>query len=91
VSTLDSILSLLDKWPAWKRITQAPERVEALERRIAAIETKLQRAPGDACRYCGAWAVRLVEERRDPIMGAAGVMRQTVRCEECGKTREVLT
>lgn len=42
---LDTILKLLDRWPAWKRLTDLPGQVEALERRIAALEGQLAEKP----------------------------------------------
>jgi hypothetical protein len=87
MSTLDSILELLNKWPAWKRITQSPERVDELERRVVTLEERLRRAPGEGCPYCGALAMRLVKEVPDAALGIAGVTNATYRCEECSRER----
>jgi hypothetical protein len=91
MSTVESILDLLNRWPAWKKITAAPDRVDALEQRVAELENRLQRAPGEACPFCGALAMRLVSEKPDPNLGIAGVTNATYRCEECKKERTVKT
>jgi hypothetical protein len=35
---LDDILKMLDRWGEWKRMREAPPRVDALENRIAELE-----------------------------------------------------
>ena len=37
MSTVESMLQLLSKWPEWKRVTEAAGRVDALEARIAVL------------------------------------------------------
>ena len=82
MATLDNILTLLDKWPRWKRINDIPEQMDELLRRIAALEDRLERAPGEACPYCGALAMRL---KRQTLHG----QREEWECGECGKNKEV--
>jgi hypothetical protein len=93
MSTLDSILSLLDKWPAWKRITEAPAKIDQLETRLAKLETKLQRAPGDACPKCGAWDFRVIKSlpHSNPAFGSLGDAARKMKCGECGfeETRKI--
>lgn len=85
MSTVESILDLLNKWPKWKRVTESPDRLDVLEKRLAALESKLQRAPGEACPKCGALSLRVVSEKKDPgPLGIAGVRIRTSKCEDCG-------
>jgi predicted RNA-binding Zn-ribbon protein involved in translation (DUF1610 family) len=84
MSTVDSILRLLEGWPAWKRITQAPDRVDALERRVAALEQRLDRVPGEPCPKCGTRAMRATGETSDPTFAVLGVRRVRYVCENCG-------
>lgn len=87
MSTVESILALLNKWPAWKRITAAPERIDALEKRVAALENMLQRAPGEKCPGCGQLALRATGERPDPgPLGMVGSKFRDYKCEHCGYT-----
>lgn len=86
MSTLASILELLNKWPAWKRITEAPERIDALTRRVADLERKIARAPGEACPSCGALAYRTESSKPHPVMGEVGVIIRTMRCGDCNYT-----
>ena len=88
MSTLDGILGLLNNWPAWKRITEAPERVDALESRVAALEDKLRLAPGEACPKCGALEFRTESEKPHPLMGALGARIRTLKCGACDHSEE---
>lgn len=84
MSTLESILDLLNRWPSWKRITDSPDRIDGLEHRVAQLEDKLQRAPGEACPSCGALAFRVTESK--PMAGGfgkLGVRQWTRRCDDC--------
>ncbi len=44
--------------------------------------------PSPACDCCGGGELRLIEEKPDPLYGALGVTRRTLRCTNpaCGKT-----
>src|SRR5262245_32659338 len=89
MSTVESILKLLDKWPTWKRIKAAPDQIGALQDRIAALEQILERAPGEACPKCGQLAQRAVGEgdRKDPSpFGIMGIQIRDLKCENCGYT-----
>lgn len=57
-SLTGDILDVLKRWDRWRRIDETPERIDALEKRIAELEVKLQRAPGEACPKCGALEFR---------------------------------
>lgn len=76
----------------WKRMTELPERVEALEKRLAQLESQPAIAPGLACPSCGAFAFRVVASRksRGPF-GVTGAMEREYRCSECSftETRDV--
>ena len=83
------IVELLKRWDRWRRIDETPERVDAVEKRIAELETKLKRAPGEACPKCGALEFRT--EGTSPgsgLMGGLGlgVIDRTLKCGACGHT-----
>jgi hypothetical protein len=82
MAALDNILTLLDKWPLWRRITETPDRLDALLDKIAKLEKQLERCPAEGCEYCGARAVRLTT---NDMHG----MREVWTCSECGKKREI--
>jgi hypothetical protein len=86
MSTLDSILSLLEKWPAWKRIKEAPTKIEQLEGRISELESKLRRAPGEACPSCGAWEFRAIKSmpHHNPAFAHLGAVMRKMKCGQCG-------
>ncbi|MDA2933442.1 hypothetical protein MYX82_03770 [Acidobacteria bacterium AH-259-D05] len=86
MSILDNILSLLKTWGPWKRIQEAPGRIDDLEKRITELEKRLERVPGEACPRCGKLAFRVVESKPAPGFGEFGVRIHTMKCEECDFT-----
>lgn len=83
MSAVDNILTLLDKWPLWRRITEAPDQIEELRQRVSELEAKLGDSwPPDVCKFCGKRALRLY---RTTDMGK-GKVRQMWRCGECERT-----
>lgn len=91
MSTLNSLLDLLNKWPAWKRITSAPDEIDALRKRIELLEASMHsRAPSrDECPSCHALGWRLIGNRKDADFGDMGVSYDQWRCSSCGFSREV--
>lgn len=85
MSTLDSILSILSKWPAWQRIVTTPDEVAALRKRVELLEASLRtRAAGeDECPRCHALGWRLVRTEADPTFGQLGVQRRVYACSSC--------
>lgn len=81
-STLESILTLLDKWPRWKRINDMPDNLDDLLSRMAKLEKRLEKRPGEDCPYCGEPALRLTQQ------GMNGQWEEWT-CAECGKVKEV--
>jgi C4-type Zn-finger protein len=79
------IVELLKRWDRWRRIDETPERVDALEKRIAELESKLQRAPGQACPSCGALEFRVISSNPSaPPFGQLGARDHTYKCQSCG-------
>jgi uncharacterized protein with PIN domain len=86
MSTLDNILRALELWPEWKKLRATPALVDELQRRIAALEERLQRAPGEACKACGALALRLEKSEQSANVHQEVMGRQDHhwKCQECG-------
>lgn len=76
------IVELLKRWDRWRRIDETPERVDALETRIAELEARLQRAPGEACPSCGELEFRVVSSRPSPL--GLGSRNHSLKCQKCG-------
>jgi uncharacterized protein with PIN domain len=56
-----------------------------LRERMTALETALQKCPGEACLYCGERKLRL-QKASGPIGSGRGTWRrETWVCEACGK------
>jgi predicted RNA-binding Zn-ribbon protein involved in translation (DUF1610 family) len=79
VATLDNILTLLDKWPRWKRMNEAPDRIDELIARIEHLEAALAKCPAEGCPFCGERALRL-----DRVRGPSAWWK----CENCDKQVE---
>jgi predicted nucleic-acid-binding Zn-ribbon protein len=87
MAVLAEITELLRRWDVWKRVEAAPGRIDALERRLAELESRLQRAPGEACPKCGALEFRT--EKLTPTKGhfsALGAQDRHMKCGACGHT-----
>lgn len=83
MAVFDNVLGILRQWDLWKRIEAAPDEIDALEERVAELEKRLQRMPGEACPSCGALAMRLHTKGR--MMGGSINPHRTDRwkCQEC--------
>src|SRR5947209_3264006 len=84
---LSDLVALMDRWNIWKEVRANADKVPALEKRIAALEDRLKRAPGDACPRCGALEFRT--EKAVPHkghFGRLGVVDRHLKCGACGHT-----
>lgn len=86
MSAIDTILRTLEQWPLWKRIKASPERLDELEKRVAAIEARAKGGAIDACPLCGG-ETKVVSVAPDGTFGVFGHERHTLKCQSCGKTR----
>ncbi len=84
MAVLSEITELLRRWDVWRRVEEAPNRVDDLELRVAELEKALERCPADGCPYCGARAFRL------KLQDSHGT-REVWACQECGKEKEIKT
>lgn len=68
----------------WLRLKAVPDRVDALERRIAALEGQRSGAAPDpwACLRCG-MRLRVETEAPHPQFGVFGQKRLTLACPSC--------
>jgi hypothetical protein len=90
MGVLEDVRNWLKEIPLWRDLEKIPPRMDALEKRVAALENALERVPGDACPKCGARAMRL-KEQSPPL----GDDRDAYRFEQwqctdpaCGHTEE---
>ena len=81
--SVTDILALLDKIPIWKDLKRMPARINELEKRLAALESKHEPSL-KTCPKCGTGTFALVSTERDPIFGEMGVQNRLYRCTECG-------
>lgn len=83
VGVIDDLMKTLDRIPIWKRLGEVPEEVDDLKKRVATLEEMLNgKWPAEVCRFCGARAVRL-KDQRGPDM--QGVVTEFWTCSECGQ------
>lgn len=83
MSVFGDILQALEKWPKWRKIVDTPERVDALEARVAVLEGLLnEKRPHPYCPACGARAFKAAYMATDK----AGRNRVDRACADCGFT-----
>jgi hypothetical protein len=78
------ILEALQSWPKWKRVEGAPERIDALEKRMGELEARLARCPGEGCPQCGELEFRVLRSYPHHQLGDMGVIVREMKCERCG-------
>ena len=61
-------------------------KVPELEERIAALEERLNKAPGQACPACGELEFRTERTEPHPKYGGKGVVNRHLKCAACGHT-----
>jgi predicted RNA-binding Zn-ribbon protein involved in translation (DUF1610 family) len=85
MAVLSEITDILKRWDVWRRVEEAPARIDALEKRIAELEAKLQRAPGEACPACGELEFRVTGvQSASPLGIGLGSRNYTFKCQKCG-------
>ncbi len=87
MAVLGEIVELLKRWDVWKRVEECPDRVDQLEARLTALESRLSRAPGQACPACGALEFRTEKTVKSTgPFGSLGAVDRHLKCGECGHT-----
>ena len=81
---LEDIMKTLERIPIWKRLVQLPAETEALEKRIAALEAKLQPKTGSECPMCEDLAMNRIKTADHPEWSFAGMKLDTLKCQSCG-------
>ncbi|WP_304271193.1 hypothetical protein [Brevundimonas naejangsanensis] len=82
------IVKALEALPLWKKLSALPERVDQLERRLAALEASKATVPSaGTCNFCQG-ALRVIGEAPHPHFDFAGHKVLTLECQNpsCGKT-----
>jgi predicted nucleic-acid-binding Zn-ribbon protein len=86
MSIIDDILKALDRIPVWKRVSALPAEVDALKKRVEALEARLAPVTGDRCPKCRAMAFTLDSSGPMPVFADLGVRQYTYKCMACGYT-----
>jgi len=77
---LDDILKLLGRWGEWKRMREAPVRLDELQRQVDELKQKLSGPwPPDVCRMCGEREARL----RGSNILEKGLIQEWWDCKAC--------
>lgn len=85
---LEELNDLLDRLPLWKRLSAMPDKMQALEQRVAALEAQLSGQIGPACPLCDAPGFKRTSSNPDPTFGAMGVMLDSYACAACGHSEK---
>ena len=83
---LSDIIGVLKRWDEWKRIEATPSRIDEPEKRVAELEVKLRRAPGEACPSCAELDFRVEKATASGMLGSMGVRTHHMKCGFCGFT-----
>ncbi len=79
--SIKDLNELLDKIPLWKKMKYAPERIDALEKRIASLEKQLS-GTGDICPKCKKPTFELVGAKM--VEEILGIRQFNYKCSNCG-------
>ena len=84
MGVIDDFRKWLKEIPIWQELEKVPSRMTELERRMAALEVRLEKRPGETCQKCGEHSMRLAEAGR--LYGAIGKQERTDKwaCADCG-------
>ena len=84
---LEDVLRALERIPAWKRLQSAPQEIEQLKARVAALKQRLAQPAGDSCPKCRAMTFMLQQTVPEPgPFGELGAMQDEYSCSSCGYT-----
>ncbi len=82
---IGDVLSILDHIPIWKRVKTLPDRMDALEKRLVALEAK-PNLP--ICEACGEGFMRRQKDEaltgHFAVFNDAGLSIAVYKCDKCG-------
>lgn len=85
MAVVSDIVDLLKRWDVWRRVEQTPDRVDALEKRVGELESRLKKAPGEACPSCGDLSFRIAKsEAAQAPFAVLGARSYHWKCQACG-------
>lgn len=85
---LEDINKTLERIPGWKRVIAAPDEIDALKKRVEALESKLAPATGEQCPICRAPQFKIIASAPHPDFGFAGTKMDTLQCQACGHSEQ---
>lgn len=87
MGVLDDVRRWLKEIPIWQELEQVPGKMQDLERRVEALEKRLETRPGETCPKCGEHTMRLKTTGRRT--GPMGVLRfDQWACTACDHEEE---
>ena len=89
MALLGDIMQVLESVKGWKEIQAAPARIDALERRVAQLESALKIKPaGDFCPKCHTATLKVVAEgpAHTHALRLSGIKMRALACSDgaCG-------
>ncbi|WP_321968872.1 coiled-coil domain-containing protein [Paraburkholderia tropica] len=83
MALLEDIIKTLERIPGWKRISAAPDKLDALEKRVQDLEAQLSQAGGEICPICRKAAFKVIKSVPHPDFDFAGTKLDTMKCSAC--------
>jgi hypothetical protein len=91
MSAIGDLVKLLDQIPIWRRINALPEQIEALQRRVQALEDEIKKRPaGERCPICEEGRLKVAKVEKHFQLGDLGIQMRTMKCDNptCAHTEE---
>lgn len=82
MSIVSDVLAALDRIQWWRELRTVPDRMTALEQRLAALESPAARPAGPRCPLCEVGSLKVVKVEPHPVMGDLGLQQHTLRCTD---------
>ena len=85
MSITKDIMDFMIGWAEWKAVKAEAAKIPQIERRLAALEARLQTGGGPTCAACGSSSLTRTGTRKSPgPFGALGAQEARFTCAICG-------
>ena len=90
MTTTNELLDLFEQIPAWRRVRELPERIDALERLLVELDARTKGRRAEHCPICNGGTLATVEVQEHPNFGHVGVQEWILHCSDCAHSEKRL-